>query len=292
MNTYFAPGKVVILGEYAVLDGAPALVAAIDRGVRCLVWPSQTLQVQTPDSDARFVGPALTASDAPPRTYRFESHPPQVGAKLGLGSSAAATVVAVIAARAERGLDLDPRSIHPLAAATHRAVQGSGSGLDVAASTYGGVLRIQNGQVVPRPLPLPFDVVATGQPASTGPRVQRYLAWPDREAFVRESAHLLDQAHRTPLEALRQAGALLSDMARQAGIDYLTPALRRIATIADDLGGAAKPSGAGGGDIAIAMLPDPEARARFRARCQQEGLLPLDLRLAPGASPLPPESSP
>jgi phosphomevalonate kinase len=31
-----APGKVVVLGEYAVLDGAPALVLAVDR--YCTTW--------------------------------------------------------------------------------------------------------------------------------------------------------------------------------------------------------------------------------------------------------------
>ena len=35
-----APGKVVALGEYAVLDGAPAVVLAIDRYVEAAIGPS------------------------------------------------------------------------------------------------------------------------------------------------------------------------------------------------------------------------------------------------------------
>ncbi len=36
-----APGKLVILGEYAVLTGAPALVLAIDRYCRAEIAPSE-----------------------------------------------------------------------------------------------------------------------------------------------------------------------------------------------------------------------------------------------------------
>ena len=44
-----APGKLVALGEYAVLDGAPAVVLALDRyaevaiadsGVNTIAWPT------------------------------------------------------------------------------------------------------------------------------------------------------------------------------------------------------------------------------------------------------------
>jgi phosphomevalonate kinase len=35
-----APGKLVALGEYAVLDGAPAVVLAIDRYVEASIEPS------------------------------------------------------------------------------------------------------------------------------------------------------------------------------------------------------------------------------------------------------------
>jgi mevalonate kinase len=35
-----APGKLVALGEYAVLDGAPAVVLAVDRYVEVTIEPS------------------------------------------------------------------------------------------------------------------------------------------------------------------------------------------------------------------------------------------------------------
>jgi mevalonate kinase len=35
-----APGKAVLLGEYIVLDGAPALVMACERRCRAVIGPS------------------------------------------------------------------------------------------------------------------------------------------------------------------------------------------------------------------------------------------------------------
>ena len=55
-----APGKLFLVGEYAVLDGAPAVVAAVDRGVRCEAWPGgEGLRIETPTGDDRFARPAL-----------------------------------------------------------------------------------------------------------------------------------------------------------------------------------------------------------------------------------------
>ena len=108
-QTVFAPGKLVIAGEYAVLDGAPAIVLAIDRGVRCDIEPANTLTITTPDGDDRFVRPAL--QDAPAAHYRFSAwNPTDLPEKPGFGGSAAACVAACIAAgrpaqERERGED-------------------------------------------------------------------------------------------------------------------------------------------------------------------------------------------
>ena len=89
-----APGKLVLLGEYAVVDDGPAIVAAVDRGVRCRVRPGRGCS--TPGDD-RFVRAALDG--APAAHYTFEDVRPVHGiaGKPGFGGSAAATVAAVIA---------------------------------------------------------------------------------------------------------------------------------------------------------------------------------------------------
>ena len=79
--------KLVLIGEYTVLDGAPAAVLAINRGVRCEVLPGSG--IVTPDGDTRFVAPAL--EHAPEARYRFSSwNPVDLPGKPGFGGSAAA----------------------------------------------------------------------------------------------------------------------------------------------------------------------------------------------------------
>jgi phosphomevalonate kinase len=266
-----APGKLVIAGEYAVLDGAPALVLAIDRGVACDVRPASTLRVDTPDGDTRFVSPALEG--APPAHYSFHGwNPPPTSTKAGFGGSAAACVAACIAA------GRPPRD----ALTIHKEVQGSGSGVDIASSIAGGMIRFQQGIWRSTPAIRPL-VVWSGQSAQTGPRVEKYLRWSDRQNFIRRSEELLDSVHEDPIRVLREIGALLRQMTKAAGIDYLSPALERIQTQAEALGGTAKPSGAGGGDCAVVFLPDVELESRFLEQMGQDRLQPISIQVAEGA---------
>lgn len=285
-RSWAAPGKVLLLGEYAVLDGAPALVAAVDAGVRCDWEPGPALRIEAPDD--RFVAPALEAAGAPPGRWRFAPwRPPPTRTKAGLGSSAAATVVAVRAALEARGAPFGPEEVFRRAHPVHARVQGSGSGVDVAASAWGGVLRFEAGSVEPARAVRPV-VVWSGASAATGPRVARYLAWKGREGFVRRSRELVDAFAEDPVGALDAGFALLRSMATEAGIDWLTPALARIAELARAHGGAAKPSGAGGGDVAVALFADPDDAEAFRQACAAEDWVVLPVELAGPAGALSP----
>lgn len=271
-RTVLAPGKLVLVGEYAVVDGVPAVVIAIDRGVRCRVRPVEgPLRITTPDGDSRFVAPALEG--APPAHYAFDAwNPVELPGKPGFGGSAAACVAACVAA-GRPATD---------AVAIHHRVQGSGSGIDVLASIHGGMGCTGHGRWEALPPVLPA-VVYSGRSARTGPRVQRYLALPDRTAFQRESAAITAAFPADPLAALQASAALLAQMAAQAGLDWLSPGLARIMALATDHGGAAKPSGAGGGDCAVALFPDPDRQEAFSAACLREGLPPISVEVAPGA---------
>ncbi|MFT5685748.1 MAG: phosphomevalonate kinase [Myxococcota bacterium] len=269
-----APGKLVIIGDYAVLDGAPAAVLAIDRGVRCEVLAGDG--IVTPDGDTRFVAPALHG--APPALYRFSAwNPVDLPGKPGFGGSAAACVAACIAAN---------RPAHD-AFTIHHTVQGSGSGVDVAASIHGGLIRFTPGQpATPLPLVHP-SVIYTGTSAKTGPRVQVWRAWSDdaaRARFVQQTAELVDLLSHDPIAATAQAAELLIAATAAAGVDYLTVELQRIMALAAAHGGAAKPSGAGGGDCAVAFFPDRESQQAFETRCAAEGLSPIAVQPAPGAA--------
>jgi phosphomevalonate kinase len=259
--TVTAPGKLVLVGEYAVLDGAPAVVAAVDRGVVCRVEHAGALTIETPGDD-RFVRRALLAVGAPNGRYVFsDANPVPDLPKLGLGGSAAATVAAVVAGTGGRW----PKDeVQRTAQRVHAEVQGGGSGIDIAACVHGGVCWIEDGFVRQLP-PVAPSVAFSGRSSETAPRVARYLAWPNRRRFVSDMSAVVHSFPADPIEALREAGALLRAMAREAGISYWTDAIDLLVRLAAEHGGAAKPSGAGGGDIVVALFPDPERASAWDA---------------------------
>ncbi|MCC6874655.1 MAG: hypothetical protein IT378_10150 [Sandaracinaceae bacterium] len=74
-------------------------------------------------------------------------------------------------------------------------------------------------------------------------------------------------------------GDAMAALGEAAGAPIVTEALARVARIAKDCGGAAKPSGAGGGDVALALFADGADAERFDRACAREGLNLLSLRL-------------
>jgi phosphomevalonate kinase len=267
------------MGEYAVLDGGPAIVAAVDRGVQCDVSPSPHLIVETPGDD-RFARAALTSVDAPTARYHFSDwNSPSTTTKAGLGGSAAATVCGCLAGSPHLQADALQKTAHQV----HTTVQGSGSGIDVAAAVHGGILRFEDGRIerlAPTVTPV---VVYSGTSASTGPRIAQYVQLADRADFVSRSRTLVEAFADDPLLATREACLLLDTLTARAGITWWTPGLRQIVGLAHACGGAAKPSGAGGGDCAVALFRSPDQAESFRRSCTAAGLIVIPTTIARGA---------
>ncbi len=176
-----APGKLILTGEYAVLDGAPGLVMAINRRARVSLEPSPdtswhlvSLQDQRstcsftfderglprwnqPASKSAFhlvdtmlrAAQELALQNLPPFTATLDTSeffdPGAGGQKLGLGSSAALTVALSAALREWANIPALPRGKQlAMLLAMHSDFQGGrGSGIDLAASLCGGVLDYQ-----------------------------------------------------------------------------------------------------------------------------------------------------
>jgi phosphomevalonate kinase len=301
-----APGKVMLAGEYAVLDGAPSLVMAVDRHARAVADDASALGESdgwlTPELDAALTVAREDALVSPSISARVQPGTLFDGArKLGLGSSAAMCVAGLVAAVRASGLDPSEPGVRSrvtrAALSGHRAAQGGGSGLDVLASALGGVFctSIRDGQPAQiEPLRFPtgahWRVLWTGDPVSTREFVARVreLAQRDNESYralidrVRLEAERFRDALRSEevsalVEAVRAAGEAMDSLGQRAGIPIVTDAMRALFARANALGCAVKPSGAGGGDIVFAVSANAEAMVSLVQDCPSLGVTALDL---------------
>jgi phosphomevalonate kinase len=137
--------------------------------------------------------------------------------------------------------------------------------------------------------------VWTGAPASTPALVARVHAWRDAQPAAYDRAvTALAGAAQALIAALRPGGQAADvgaaiaagaeaagGLGRAAGVDIETEAHRAIARLAAEHGGASKPTGAGGGDIALAAFATAAAAAAFRAETVARGMKLLALRVDP-----------
>ncbi|MCW5892220.1 MAG: hypothetical protein KIT14_16995 [bacterium] len=312
--TATAPGKLFLTGEWAVLRGAPALVAAVDREARVTIAPAdagitvvscaeaRTDRLDGADPDARPSGDAAavravlqTVGRAGPLHVAVDSEAFLVGTrKLGLGRSAA-TLVATVAAL---GPDADRDAWLATALRANARLQGGhGSGGDVAAAVHGGLIEVRREgeglRVHARRLPAGLHLVAgwTGTSAHTPPLLARFSAAEPPAALAElakvavRAAEAAERGDRdTLLDTVDRSAALLTQLGASLDLPIVTPALATLVRTANRAGAAAKPSGAGGGDCGIAFATSERQAAAVRAAWEDAGILPLDVAIAPAGA--------
>jgi phosphomevalonate kinase len=288
-----APGKLVLTGAYAVLEGAPAIVAAVDR--------------------------YAVANTRSPGKIDVQALQDEAGQKLGLGSSAA-SIVASFGARALARGD-DPRhaavrsEIFRAARDAHQRQQGGGSGVDVAASVHGGVLRYTvlrgsarapGGAASQRPsgtrrlevsiqaVDMPPGLVLAAFWSGTSARTSELLARVDAlrarggagavftalREVAEEAADAVGEAGRF-VQRAAGFGRALAALGDAADAPIVPPAFAELSALAEREGAAFFPSGAGGGDVAVWLGVQPPS-PDFVARADALGLSPLTLAVDHG----------
>jgi phosphomevalonate kinase len=301
-NEVSAPGKLMIAGEYAVLEGAPAVVAAVDRRVRVRFVSGEKAE-PLPEEASRSRAAAERDIGAVPLALSIDATDLFRGRKkLGLGSSAATAAATAAAVHAHHGHDLTAPAVRDAvlkaALAGHRSVSPTGSGADVAASVVGGCIDFRrNGEAIEtRPIGWPKGlharVVWTGVEARTGDLVGRIRALSDRdssryrrrmEALGGEADDFIEAMRASRVEDIirstRRYARAMEELGRAAGVSIVTDAIREVARLAENAGGTAKPSGAGGGDVVLALFSDSVAADRFVAACRDNDWTPLSLRI-------------
>jgi phosphomevalonate kinase len=302
-----APGKLILTGEYAVLDGASALVVAVDRrAVARMRGPAPVGSSPFLLSVAQEIAARRGADDPAAKAaleISVDSSAFYAGAqKLGLGSSAAVTVAATALALSHADGAGSPDEVFAIASAAHAAAQGTrgarGSGADIAAATYGGVIRFSGGKPFPAkqwPRGVTLVPFFTGESADTASLVARVLAArAERPAAVNAALTAIADASTAAIGAvfaghpagivggLALAAAAIDRLALATGIALVPDCVIAARSALKAFGGTAKTTGAGGGDVAIAVVPeteDPGAVHRTLVAC---GCQPLSLSVDDG----------
>jgi mevalonate kinase len=269
-------GKLILLGEHAVVYGAPALVAGIDRGVRAVaaiggrgrtlsLLGAPQVDVGADEPLGRAFSALLEAGGAPENlAIRIEGDLP---AGVGLGFSAAAAVAiarAVEALREDEGEAGREGRVHDRAMAWERVFHGNPSGVDVAAAMHGGCLRFSR-QEGSRPLevgaPLRLCVGLSGTTGSTHAMVAGVASLREKnrdlvDRSVDALASCVDSAIAAIAAGQAQALGELMNLGQMllAGLMVSTEELETLCATAREAGAlGAKLTGAGGGGAVVAL---------------------------------------
>jgi len=316
-----APGKLMLLGEHAVVHHRPCLVTAMDARLHLTLELTNsgddTFTIFAPDvgvdgsqgriaaayegghalaPGTRFIESALAVFHERfglPRglTITTRSDFPST---YGLGSSSATVAAMLFGLSRLFGLSLDQDELFTLGLDAVRRVQQRGSGFDLASAIYGGTLFYDNArprQILPLKTPdLPLIVAYSGVKADTPTYVdhvaERLERWPDAINGIFDAmAHIVKDARCTLEDGDWQRLGELMDiqhgLAHALGVD--TDITARLVFAARGAGAyGSKLSGAGGGDCVIALAPEDRRTAIEGALVSAGGMIVRSAPHAPG----------
>jgi mevalonate kinase len=296
----FGHGKVILVGEHAVVHGHPALAAGISAGVAAVARagsgalrvPAWNLAASV--GDGTPVGRALEAIvrrvEAPALDFEVDARIPS---RAGLGSSAAlATAIARAAAAAVgRGGE---EAVDAAVTAAEEIFHGNPSGIDAAAAKTGAAGRFSRASGW-RPVlvlqKITLCVGLSGRPRDTAAQVAAVGRLCERLPAAGEVLALLGRLADDTAGALGQGDVdglgRIMDVAHGllAALRLSSPELEALVHGARAAGAiGAKLTGAGGGGAVIALAPGHErdVLARWRA-AGYEGFL-ADIAAAAGGA--------
>ncbi len=303
--TVSVPGKLMLLGEHAVVYNHPCLVTAVNQRMRVTVdiLDSQEFQFEAPD--VKVVGYKKALSELGkgdiPKGAQFveiavknitEKHQLKSGLRIttssefssefGFGSSSASTVCVVKALSELLDLKLNSKEIFDISYKTVLDIQGKGSGFDVAAAVFGGTLYFITGGKVIEPLKissLPLIVGYSGIKADTVTLINNV-----KDRFANDSDRL--QEIYSQIEAIVEkaksfviagdwghVGSLMNEnqkLLKELGVSI--DKLDNMISGAIEAGAyGAKLSGAGGGDCMVALSPEDKIQSVERAIAKAGG---------------------
>jgi len=280
----FGHGKVILVGEHAVVHGHAAVAAGISTGISVEARPgSGTLRIpswglEAAVGDGTPVGRALEAIqrrlETPPLAFEGDA---QIPSRAGLGSSAAMAVAIARAAAAATGRTIAPEMIDAAVHAAEEVFHGTPSGIDAAAAQSGRVGRFTRAagwQPIPVLQPITLCIGLSGKPRDTLAQVAAVGRLRDRLAAAGDALALLGRLADEAAGALAKGDVdglgRIFDVAHGllAAVRVSSPELDTLVHAARAAGAVgAKLTGAGGGGAVIALAPahERDVLARWRA---------------------------
>ncbi|MCL4343359.1 MAG: mevalonate kinase [Nitrososphaerota archaeon] len=256
-----APAKVIVLGEHFVVHGARALAASIDRYI--------TVTASLSARDELFAYGRLVRAEhifnSIDRMVRGRHVKLVVRSQIpngaGLGSSAALSLASAIAVSKLFNIAPDPSLLFEVSMEAEKHVHGNPSGVDVAASLYGGFVLFKRGELVRvNAPPIRLLVVDSKQRRKTGNLVNRVKKFMDQEPELFNSlvvsADLMAKEGAAAISEgnLEQLASFMN--VSQSFLELIGVSTPKIEAIIRGLKGkvlGAKITGAGGGGCIIAI---------------------------------------
>ncbi|MEM7077387.1 MAG: hydroxymethylglutaryl-CoA reductase, degradative [Pseudomonadota bacterium] len=283
-----ACGKVILLGEHAVVYGRPAVALPIPLAVEAsvnhdgegvsIVIPRWGLE-QKVHANTQGIGGILAdilkQLDLAERNMTIEVFP-HIPRAMGLGGSSALAVAVLRALDHTFNLQLSDGRINELAYECEKAAHGTPSGVDNTVATYGRGLLYQKIDETPQfsdlKLGQPINIVVglTGKESLTAETVARvrrsWTAYPERYESIFDQIGALTLAGRDALQAgqLNELGELMNLCHGYLNaLQLSTPELEELVHIARANGAlGAKLTGGGGGGSMVALCEDNQAEIR------------------------------
>lgn len=299
------PGSCMLLGEYAVLFDEPALVCAIDRYIEVTLTPLPDSRViihsdldhfqgdlhqLTITPSLEFVLTAIQQTSVTKKGFILDIKA-DFSDQYGFGSSAAVTVATTAVLLRYHKQIFTPHELVVKARKIIQTVQGNGSGADVAASVFGGLITYQK-----EPLfieQIQFDakihLIYSGKKARTKEVIKRIIKEYETHESLRNLLKKCRKNHNLAVRAIQHGqwdifGENLSihqDILNLLGtntatLQHLITACKKIPSIID-----AKISGAGFGDCVIAIGELAPNTFPQNKKEKKLGIRQFDVKLSP-----------
>lgn len=283
MTRMVTPGKAMLMGEYGVLFGGMALVMPTKQSAVCTYYHGPHYEFSSITSSLEFdnhhplflaVKQACNQQSitAPWGSYALDTQGFYKGTrKLGFGSSAAAIAALTKMIFFLQKIENADLLLRTALKAHQLFASGFGSGADVATSMVGKPILFKTHDHLPHyePINLFFTqdliFIDTGRSQDTKLMVKQVMEFGTHHTLFidkfQKQATLLCQevlgAKNTEdvIRAIESFYQLLDLLSARANMNIISDEHRTIHDIAEHYQGTAKPSGSGGGDLALALIP-------------------------------------